>query len=299
MEIDKFLGLDCDLLTMGGYDVQKLAAQWESPFNMRKYDRVVMTADELNKMLATSYEKDEFGSELLKYPALQEFVMFVREPDLKMGTIICFRKTAMKHEIVDDQGDVCITYKPFIDAYIHFIGSPAPLDLVVTLLKATAWMKADNRSFNMSASKQMWIAGNSPVYQDSIMNEQTFVEFVRDIKLVYMTMQYCFKHRPVLFREITEKRLPMTTVPHGKKKKHKRKVRAVKVITIVPEELKSISVTTHEINCPCWGVMGHWRTYKSGKTIWIQPYKKGKERNKESAYQSKEYEISKEAEQHE
>ena len=299
MEIDKFLGMDCDLLYMGGYDFQKLAPQWERPFNMRNYDRVVMTADELNKMLEASCEKDEFGSELLKYPALQEFVLFVREPDWKMGTIICFRKTIMKHEIVDDQGAVCITYKPCIDAYIHFLGSPAPLDMVVTLVNATL-IKDDMQTINMTVSQQMWLAVDCPVYQDAVTDEQTFVEFVRNIKLAYMTMQYCFKHRPVLFREITEKRPQMTEVSHGKKKKHRNKVRAVKVITIVPEELEAISATvSHEITCPCWGVMGHWRTYKTGKKIWIKPYKKGKERNKEAAYRPKEYEDCKEAEQHE
>ena len=206
----------------------------------------------------------------------------------------------MKHEIVDDHDDVCITYKPFIDAYIHFIGSPAPLDMVVTLVNAATLIKENMQTLNMTASQQMWIASNTPVYEDAVTNEQIFVEFVRDIKLVYMTMQYCFKHRPVLFREITEKRPQMTEVSHGKKKKHRNKVRAVKEITIVPEELEAISTTvSHEITCPCWGVMGHWRTYKTGKEIWIKPYKKGKERNKEAAYRPKEYEISKEAEQHE
>lgn len=35
----------------------------------------------------------------------------------------------------------------------------------------------------------------------------------------------------------------------------------------------------HTINCPCWEVRGHYRHYKSGKTIFIPSYKKGKEKD--------------------
>lgn len=37
---------------------------------------------------------------------------------------------------------------------------------------------------------------------------------------------------------------------------------------------------THNIRCPLWWVIGHRRSYKSGKTIWIAGYWKGKERHK-------------------
>lgn len=35
---------------------------------------------------------------------------------------------------------------------------------------------------------------------------------------------------------------------------------------------------THKINCPCWSARGHYRHYKSGKVIFVENYKKGKER---------------------
>lgn len=35
------------------------------------------------------------------------------------------------------------------------------------------------------------------------------------------------------------------------------------------------------IKCPCWDVRGHYRHYKSGKTVFVKNYVKGKERNKE------------------
>lgn len=35
-----------------------------------------------------------------------------------------------------------------------------------------------------------------------------------------------------------------------------------------------------KIQCPCWSVRGHYRHYKSGKVIFVENYKKGKERDK-------------------
>ena len=36
----------------------------------------------------------------------------------------------------------------------------------------------------------------------------------------------------------------------------------------------------NEISCPCWEVRGFYRHYKSGKVIWIDSFKKGKQRDK-------------------
>ena len=49
---------------------------------------------------------------------------------------------------------------------------------------------------------------------------------------------------------------------------------------------------THNIQCECWGVRGHYRTYKSGKQVWINAYKKGKKRQ-EMEPKDKTYYISK------
>ena len=43
-----------------------------------------------------------------------------------------------------------------------------------------------------------------------------------------------------------------------------------------------------KITCPCWGVRGHHRHYKSGKVIFVNAYRKGKNRGK---YQGKEYKF--------
>lgn len=45
----------------------------------------------------------------------------------------------------------------------------------------------------------------------------------------------------------------------------------------------------HIFKCLCWGVRGHYRHYKNGQTIFIQPYRKGKERNNLNAFKEKNY----------
>lgn len=42
--------------------------------------------------------------------------------------------------------------------------------------------------------------------------------------------------------------------------------------------------------CLCWSVRGHKRYYKSGKVVYIKPYKKGRDRDK-AVINSKEYTI--------
>ena len=58
------------------------------------------------------------------------------------------------------------------------------------------------------------------------------------------------------------------------------------------EKPKRIS---REIKCECWEVRGHYRHYRSGKVVFINPYQKGKQRNNVSPIE-KIYRISKEQE---
>ena len=60
------------------------------------------------------------------------------------------------------------------------------------------------------------------------------------------------------------------------------KTHTVRIISIKRNGVTTKTGTTHDIQCPVWGVRGHYRTYKNGKKVWIEPYKKGKERNNAS-----------------
>lgn len=71
-------------------------------------------------------------------------------------------------------------------------------------------------------------------------------------------------------------------------KRQQNKVRLVRRYKLKRGWKGAVRKQIHEIKCAAWGVRGHVRHYKTGKTIFIQPYVKGKKRNE---YQGKVYEL--------
>lgn len=57
----------------------------------------------------------------------------------------------------------------------------------------------------------------------------------------------------------------------------------------VREADRTSQTVPHEYTCPVWEVRGHVRHYRSGKTVYIAPYRKGKERDNPTAPTGKEY----------
>ena len=69
----------------------------------------------------------------------------------------------------------------------------------------------------------------------------------------------------------------------------KREVRLRNVYTIKSGiSIKNIKPSKH-LTCPCWGVRGHYRHLANGKVIFVKPYKKGKQRDKEELQVNKDY----------
>ena len=73
-----------------------------------------------------------------------------------------------------------------------------------------------------------------------------------------------------------------------KKRKHNRNtVRLFKTYRLI-KGWKSKARKKAEITCLAWGVRGHFRHYRNGKTVFVEAYVKGKERDK---YKGKEYAL--------
>ena len=124
---------------------------------------------------------------------------------------------------------------------------------------------------------------------------QELYQLARAIKLVYMGIQYTLLHRPTRF-VISGPSSLVATASSSNTPKHKRsKCKAIEVryMRLVDEPVPACKedIERRSMSYPCWGVIGHMRHYKSGKTLWIKPYKKGKERNNPKKYQPKDYEI--------
>lgn len=107
----------------------------------------------------------------------------------------------------------------------------------------------------------------------------------------FIGVQYLMLNRPVEVHERID-RITVRNTESKPGKNRKRQVRMVKTVYLNSDEICAAikkKAGTRVIGCPCWGVIGHWRTYKSGKKVWIKPYRKGKERDKRESYSPKEY----------
>lgn len=88
-----------------------------------------------------------------------------------------------------------------------------------------------------------------------------------------------------------------TTITYESNKKGDRRIKTKTILRRViriKAERYGKSQIRHITKCLCWGVRGHKRHLANGKTIWVKPYKKGKQRENESFYESKEYITQKE-----
>ena len=97
-------------------------------------------------------------------------------------------------------------------------------------------------------------------------------------------------NRPTIFHTQLSRR----SAPRKAGSKKSNRVKVVKIITLIPDSLapKQPETAGHTITCPCWGVMGHWRTYKkTGKRVWIQAYMKGKQRDKGTTTRPHQYQL--------
>ena len=112
-----------------------------------------------------------------------------------------------------------------------------------------------------------------------------------DLLDIFLGINYFIKNIPSTYHKTAKKVEETISVGKGIHKKYKRVVYLKNEYDF--EELENISKThiKHIFSCLCWGVRGHFRHLKSGKVIFIQPFKKGKERNNLEAFSGKEYRI--------
>lgn len=93
--------------------------------------------------------------------------------------------------------------------------------------------------------------------------------------------------------EVEEKEVPVKKLPDGIKtnrthKKGPNKVRLVRTYKLKKSWKTAVKKRIQVIHCEAWGVRGHFRHYKNGTVIFIQPYVKGKKRDE---YKGKVYEL--------
>lgn len=287
MELDRYIGVQMDLIRRDDPRLDMWLRPWSVPVALDGFDTIEMTDVELNTLLPQIETMQYGGSDLMLSPSLREFVLTLKDSAGRGENTIIFKKSILPKSTLRKE-DLLITTTPLIDAYF-LLGFGQGTDVVVNI-GAQRMETEDGCRLNCSYQQAVWTRG------PQIVEDDYFQEYARYIKFAYMLVQKALYDRPTVFTKVSSRRVSHPTHKSGSHKKKKRAVKAVRVLHINDEEFASYVKTQRVITCPCWGVIGHWRTYKSGKKVWIESYRKGRERNNPAAYSPKEYQLTREAE---
>lgn len=260
-------------------------------------DRIMLTEPQAIAMVEEVAETEYFSSDTLKQPSIPEFTAIISEAGKQENTYVCFRKTLMN---ADDYAVPFIegaetSVIPFIDAYCYVNNGGSMCNCVVTIC-ATALKNTETDQVLTCSGQGVSYYNDDPDTDLMLSDMEYFSEFARTIKGLYMAVQRISVKRPeVLVNTGTAKVENTVTIKRKGRYKKVRKTQMIKMIRVSDDVLmRQDPQGHHKITCPCWGVAGHMRTYKSGKQVWIRPYRKGKQRNNPTAYVPKEYQLPKE-----
>lgn len=277
--------------------LEKSAPVWERlSQNWHRLDRVEMTGEQCQSLLEKVMDTSYFSSEMLINPSIEEFAAIIRNPDLpEMNTHIAFRHSLLKQDdlILPDDLSPCCTVIPAVDAYVYINNGGKTCNLILTLARCV--LERDGKRVNTSTQFVCW-QNDDPFTRRLLTDEKMhFPEFSREAKGIFMAVQMLSLERPEVMIQETVREERQETVKQKGRYKKVRKTNMVRVIHLTETAVAALGPRGHHtITCPNWGVAGHWRHCKSGKTVWIKPYRKGRDRRNPAAYQPKEYSIPKE-----
>lgn len=294
MNLDTFISCETNIFDVNDSRLETWENRWSSPFDWKGYDQIEMNEEELNNLVEPLNGMSYAGSDLILKPALPEFTLRIFGTEKGQETRVCFRKTVLppSQSVYGEAEELIEIFTPLIDAYVFINNKGELADEVITI--GPHMISRDGKEITGTFSKAVWSSKTNPLLELYTIGSQEALEFERGMKLAYMAIQKALYDRPTLFTKRTEQKNSKPLSNDRKRKKKKRNVvRAVKVINVNKIEMKKfveeMNTAKRTINCPSWGVIGHWRNYKSGKRTWVQPYRKGKDRHKEGAYAPKEY----------
>lgn len=267
---------------------------WSRGCNWRKFDQITSNKARMVGLIDEMIGAKHQSPDLLLVPSLEECTVRMSEDQRPENTIICYRKTIMKSTdfIPSKSGDCLIEYTPTLDAYVYLNNEGARCDMVVNIGRLQISRGRDE--IDGTYAIPMWTSNCSDSYVQRVPTDKFFA-FASAFLLTYMAIQCALLHRPTRF-VVSGPVIPDSTVGNDKPRHHKHnkcKTIEVRYLRIIddPAPVRDENADRRTMSCPCWGVIGHVRHYKSGKAVWIKPYRKGKERKNPEKYQPKDYEI--------
>jgi len=264
--------------------------QLENSRNWKNLDRIELTLEELNLLIANLASMSYSGPDLLKNPALPEFslVICASHQPLALRNVVSFRKTVIRQkEFTQSKERLNISSVPILDAFFYPDHQLKVPDATFSIGCSVLELDGEVSEINYSSV----LIKPYPSYEMMTDEEMTLELHERawKSKLLYLAIQCALLNRPTVFSISTEETVVKTPRKHGGKSR--RKVKAIRVLRINPNSLCSGPQKPRKISCPCWGVVGHYRTMKSSKQVWVNPYRKGKHRDNPDAYTAKQYVI--------
>ena len=275
----------------GEADWPRLARDWPL------FDRIRLTEKQALDLADAVVSSSYFSSKTLLEPSIPEFTAILEDAAGSARLMICYRRTALSGEgfvPADGSEGEGMRVTPLIDAYVY--QETSNCNFVVTFCAHEIFATVEGREIRTCATSQLLAWRNDDPYTDRMFETEENPQTVfRTLKALYMGVQMLSAERPDF---VTSERLPalrQQSRRNGKGKKRKQCVRFVRRLRVTDEMIRSLSPPgVSRITCPCWGVAGHWRTCKSGKRVWVRPYRKGRQRTNPEAYVPKEYALPKE-----
>ena len=275
--------------------IQRNVDEWERRGrSWQGVDRFEMTEQQMISVVEKLYDTDYFSSTYLMSPSIPEFAVLIQEPDDYVNTYVCFRRTLLKEGdiLTDDQDGLQKTVTPVIDAYVYANNKGSLCNIVISLGRCE--LRRDGHMMPCTAQVLSY-THRDPMTEYMLENPEDLRDFMRNVKSIYLAIQMLSLERPEVFVTKTEKVTHQEAIRKKGRYKKVNRTKLVKVTRVSDEELNAIEPhSIRTFTCPCWGVAGHWRTYKSGKKIWINPYRKGKQRSNPAAYTPKVYQLPEE-----
>lgn len=257
-----------------------------NPIDFSKYDSIEMSEDEIENLFNDrDMEKvKDGGLHYLYRPSLPEFALKILDVDGTQKGKILFKNTCFNRPF-EYMGMVMYNA---VDIFMYDYMNETPTHQMTIGYGAD---KKDKKKFIYSYELSMDESEFAIITEDGIENEN--VVDMKKMKFLYMLIQRVLYERPTVFVQSAHREIDMGVKIKKTKKQtlRKRVVKTIRVLQLNQPEYNTYLGKHKVITCPSWGVIGHTRTLKSGKQIWIKPYRKGKERNNPEAYSAKQYEV--------
>lgn len=224
------------------------------------WDTISLTEKQIDK-ISSIFEKNEINLDFFHY-AIEKFCFINFDGKaqhyyfytLKSGELECEYKTPTSHKTI-----------PFSVTFAPRPTEDGTIDLDMTLNNKEEDTEILTRKCKDSdKSYWEWMIGMFFVIN-------TFMLNYGDVSL-----------------DVEEKEAIAPSNKKHNKKQERTSSRLFKSYTLKKRWASAVARKHAEITCPCWGVRGHFRHYRNGKVVFIEPFVKGKEKDK---YKGKEYAL--------